>query len=344
MENNIKNVLFDYIIKNNGEVNFEDITKKILLCFPNSLWKKTHWAWYKTQITSPKGKYFNLFSEEIKNKLTNGKVKYLRNNNSSTSIIKKNNPKKSIHPFENYSKSVEKEIAIALGKVCHHIHPKIIKKITEANKQFKLEFENLPVEINSDIFFYEGSDCVFPGVRRHINKEKIGNWKNNICNSDNMILNDNTFPRHIWTFLSMNRQYDANSWKESGLEQFELAHIFGHKTDEKMLEEKVFRDYNTEKLPFGLFTSASNVVLIPNGLMKPTDKFESIKIVFYKRHIELYGNNLYSEKELLEELVPSWYSEINWLEPQLPDNWEEKIENLLSYRQKVLTAKYTASR
>jgi len=230
-----------------------------------------------------------------------------------------------LYIFDNYSENIEKAIAICLGKVCHHIHPEIVKRIAEANISFKNEFKTICKEVDAEIFFYEGSDCVFPGVRRCINKEKKGKWKNNIYSKDNMILNDNTFPRHIWTFLSMNKQYNGDSWKKSKLNQFELAHIFGNKVDEKKLEKKVFNQYNDAKLPYALFTSASNVVLIPNGLLKPTDKFESIKIAFYKRHIELYGNNLYSEKQLNDHFIPSWYSEIEWKEPVLPNNWEEKL-------------------
>lgn len=259
-------------------------------------------------------------------------------------MISHQNKREEYHIFNNNKEDVEKTIAICLGKVCHHIHHEIIKRITEENVRYKNEFKNLCGEIDAEIFFYEGSDCVFPGVRRPTNKEKVGKWKNNINSKDNMILNDNTFPRHIWTFLSMNKQYDGNAWKKSELEQFELAHIFGHKVGEKKLEENVFAQYNDDKPPYALFTSASNVVLIPNGLMKPTDDSDSIKIAFYKRHIELYGYNLYSEKQLKDDIIPKWYSEIEWRKPELPNNWEDKIDNLLKYRKEYLKIKYSTSR
>jgi len=338
--NTIKDLVFTYIRENNGNINFEDATSLVLEMFPNSEWKKTHWAWYKNQIVSPNGKYYHLFSEDIRKNISSksNSTHY----KSYTPNTKKNNlnEREEYYIFDNYSENVEKTIAICLGKICHHIHPEIIKRITEANVRFKNGFKNLCPKVDVEVFFYEGSDCVFPGVRRPINKEKEKKWKNNICSKDNMILNDNTFPRHIWSFLSMNKPYNGDSWKKSGLEQFELAHIFGHKIDEKKLEKKVFNQYDETKLPYALFTSASNVVLIPNGLMKPTDKSESIKIAFYKRHIELYGNNLYSEKQLNVNSIPKWYSEIEWREPVLPNNWEEKIDNLLEYRMEYLEMKY----
>jgi hypothetical protein len=83
-----------------------------------------------------------------------------------------------------------------------------------------------------------------PGYRRPINKEKSAKWKNNIYEPDKTILNDNTLPRHIWAFLSVNKAYSAGSsgmWSSSGLDWFELAHAFGHKEDEKGLEQEVFR-------------------------------------------------------------------------------------------------------
>ena len=181
--------------------------------------------------------------------------------------------RKSIYKFLDLSESIEKTVAITLGKVCHHIHPAIVNKIIQSNIVFKREFQDVCHDADINTFFYEGSDCIFPGVRRNINKEKQGKWKNNINPTDYTILNDNTFPRHIWAFLSMNKPYAGHMWAESGLSKFELAHIFGHKQDEKTLEKKVFNQFDEKKKPYAYFTSASNVILLPNGLMKPTDKF-----------------------------------------------------------------------
>ena len=58
-------------------------------------------------------------------------------------------------------------------------------------------------------------------------------------------------------------------------------------------------------------------------------KMESIKLCFYKRHIDLYGQNLRGIKDLKEELLPDWYSEIEWLDPILPLNWKKSIKKLI---------------
>ena len=104
----------------------------------------------------------------------------------------------------------------------------------------------------------------------------------------------------------------------------------------------MFQIFDETKKPYSLFTSASNVVLIPKGLAKPTDKMDLIKICFYKRHIDLYGNNLIGLIDFEEKKVPEWYNEIEWLEPILPKDWEKRIDNLLEYRKQHLLEKYKA--
>jgi hypothetical protein len=235
-------------------------------------------------------------------------------------------------------------LAFILGKITHHIHPTIVDYIALKNLEFKEIFSSFAHNsLDLSPFFYEESDCIFPGYRRPVNKEKTEKWKNNVYEVDKTILNDNTFPRHIWAYLSVNRAYSGGSngiWSPSGLDRFELAHVFGHKVAERELEQEAFENYQENIKPYGLFTSASNIVLIPKGFAKPTDDMRIIKLCFYKRHIDLYGENLPGLKSFKEGLLPQWYSEISWLEPELPVDWRDKIDSLLSYRAKHLKEKY----
>lgn len=251
----------------------------------------------------------------------------------------------SIFHYEDLSKGVEEELSKILGRITHHIHPKIVEYITNKNIAYRDQFSNTckgNVDINP--FFYEKSDCVFPGFRRPINKEKTEQWKNNITKEDGCILNDNTFPRHIWAYLAMNKAYSGGikgMWSPSGLDRFELAHIFGHKEDERALEKEVFSKLTDTVQPYGLFTSASNVVLIPKGFAKPTDHMRTVKICFYKRHLDLYGENICGISGLKDNYIPDWYEDIKWLEPELPLDWKEKIDGLLRYRDRYLKNKYS---
>lgn len=92
-----------------------------------------------------------------------------------------------------------------------------------------------------------------------------------------------------------------------------------------------------------MFTSASNVVLVPKGLAKPTDLLVSVKACFYQRHIDLYGNNVCGASNYNASLLPGWYEEIEWREPMLPADWKVRIESLLKYRDDHLKKKYLGS-
>lgn len=243
--------------------------------------------------------------------------------------------------FPDLTHNVEKELSIILGSVSHHLHPDIVSYITESNFSFKEVFQRYShKKLNIHEFLFNGSDCVFPGVRRPLNREtNKAKWKNNIYN-DGTILNDNTYPRHIWSFLVNGKSYSSTNWKTTSLNNFELAHIFGHKKEETELEKKSFTRFDENKNPHFLFTSASNVVLIPKGLTKPTDKNESIKLCYYQRHIDLYGENFLHMSGFKQKLLPEWYNEINWIDPILPLDWKEKIDLLIKYREQHLRLKY----
>jgi len=246
--------------------------------------------------------------------------------------------------FMDKSAQFEEDVARILAQVVHHIHPKIVSMIQDDNYSFAEEFKNVSsrlAKLKSDVFLHPGSDCVFPGVRRPVNGEKKGKWKNNILKSDGTILNDNTFPRHIWSYLVLDRYYDGKRWADSKLCNFELAHVFSHKEDERITEPKVFESFKKKGKPYYLFTSASNIVLLPKGMMKPTDNMENVKIAFYKRHLDLYEKSPMDYGNLIAEKIPLWYDKLQWNEPVLPDDWETKIKNLLAYRRKWLFEKYS---
>ena len=83
--------------------------------------------------------------------------------------------------FPDLSEKVERELALMLGSITHHVHPEIVECIKQGNVEYRDRFINIcSNKLNHSSFFYDGSDCVFPGFRRPINKEKTGQWKNNI--------------------------------------------------------------------------------------------------------------------------------------------------------------------
>ena len=65
----IKDVVFDVIRQTMGLADYETVTKAVMGHFPNSAWKESHWGYYRSQITSERGRYKDEFSEEIKTNL-----------------------------------------------------------------------------------------------------------------------------------------------------------------------------------------------------------------------------------------------------------------------------------
>ena len=58
----IKALVFDHVHRTKGNVDYDALTKEVKKHFPGSKWQKTHWAWYKNQIT--RGHFKGAFSEE----------------------------------------------------------------------------------------------------------------------------------------------------------------------------------------------------------------------------------------------------------------------------------------
>jgi len=242
--------------------------------------------------------------------------------------------------YQDFRSEVAKEVAIVLGKVTHFLHKDIVDYISEKNIDFEKEFNNfstVPNSFNNNDFF--GDDCVFPGYRRVVNGERKDKWKNNLS-KDGTILNDNTIPRHIWAFLTIGKCYSGPNWKESKLNKFELAHIFNHKVDEIDFERKYFKNINDKIKPYSLFSSASNVVLIPKGLAKPTDNLDEVKLCFYNKFIDYYKKTPKGINGFRKDKLPLWYDDVKWNEPKLPKDWKKNIDKLLVYRSENLKKRY----
>ena len=134
------------------------------------------------------------------------------------------------------------------------------------------------------------------------------------------------------------KTYSSTNWRNTGLNEFELAHIFTHKESELTFEKQFFHSINSGLFPYGEFTCACNVVLLPKGMVRPTDNSQAIKAAFYMRYIELYGEEpLNGRSDFKTALVPDWYCELNWNQPILPDGWRGNIDSLLRYRTRRIT-------
>ena len=238
--------------------------------------------------------------------------------------------------IENKINKFERDICSVLAHLAFHIHPKIVEQIQKRNSEEYKYFSDLfgnRIEINN--YLFDGSACVFPGVKRYVS----GQGKKKAFNSEfSAIIDDNTFPRHLWCFLENGKTYNGPNWRDSGLGEFELAHVFTHKDSEVEFEKEFFTSFNDNLKPYGDFSCACNVAMLPKGTVRPTDNSKAIKSAFYKRYISLYGESpLNGRSGFKESMVPSWYDQLVWNEAPLPLNWRENTEKLLNYRTKRIT-------
>ena len=238
--------------------------------------------------------------------------------------------------IENRVEEFKFEICSILAQLSYHIDPAIVEFIRARNIEEYGYFRDLFLDrIKLPNYLFDGSACVFPGVRRYVG----GLGKRRSYNHTyKAIIDDNTFPRHIWTFLANGKTYNGPNWQKTGLNEFELAHIFTHKESEIESEKEFFGSIQSDLYPYSDFTCACNVVLLPKGTVRPTDNSRAIKAAFYMRYIELYGEeSLIGRSGFRKPLVPGWYSELEWNQPYLPADWRENTERLLAYRTNRVT-------
>lgn len=68
----IKSLVLDHVHRHAGNVEFDTLTEEVRKCFPESKWKKTHWAWYRHQIV--RGRFRDLFTAEERAALSQRKA------------------------------------------------------------------------------------------------------------------------------------------------------------------------------------------------------------------------------------------------------------------------------
>jgi len=246
--------------------------------------------------------------------------------------------------FTNYTppsklEEVEQEVATAIAKSAYFMSPKVVQRIAELNNAWRVEFEqNYGTKICVSHYFYLGSACVFPGVRRH-SSEADRNLKLHLYHgAANAIIDDNTFPRHLWSFLCTGKKYAGQNWKASGLGQFELAHVLPHKTYEINGVKEWFNSIPDQDGLHSLFTSAANIILLPKGMARPTDGTAGIRMAVLKRYFDLYGETYaggFGGIKMPDRLP--WVEQLKWNNPIEPPDWEWRIAELDAFRKKRLS-------
>jgi|GEM_PF-1425934 len=341
-----KDIVFHHINSLKGKVNIQELTDEILKNDPNSKWDDTHWSFYRTQITSEKGRYSHLFSNEIKtnlkvlpgeriNRFTSPLRKIVQKNERSVPTIKNKWPQWDI-PTD------EEQILLAsvLLPYIKILHPTIVAYIAEDNNKnlsvWTDQLQNLG--IRPDIYLWQNSPVVFPGIRRHVGSEETTDFRKNqkFSRGENALcLDDNSYPKEIWSFALQNKRYGMKNPPN-----YSLAHMLDHKDfKSRNIDELIgFQKSDDKNLFAGLYTSCANTIYIPTTFVKPTDHNSNIRQLliqivdkYYKSVCFPLPHNLFFNLSNIED---RWRLE-NFPPPTIVGTLNN-IHNFILYRNKII--------
>lgn len=172
------------------------------------------------------------------------------------------------------------------------VSPEIVAQVVEDNKKNYNELTDLLESngITPSLYMWDGSPCLFPGIRRFVGKGEVAHTvvpEANRSEKQAFYFDDNRFPRHFWSYLLRGKKYE-----NTGPTGYSLAHILPHK-DYQLKNVALELKLPLQCKPFmlsGLFSSAANTCYTSTATMKPTDHNLIVKQIIQKKIISLYHN------------------------------------------------------
>jgi hypothetical protein len=220
------------------------------------------------------------------------------------------------------------------------LSPDIVKLVVEDNnnqfKKWKKKFNNIGVR--TDIYLWENSPITFPGIRRHVGKDEEMDVKKNRKSAkgvDSILLDDNSFPKELWSFVLRGRKAD-----KYGPTNFSLAHVVDHKDYKSRHAEEIngFEKSKEKNLYSGLHTSCANTVWVPNNLLKPTDhkgNLRKLLIQLVHKYYDSVCTILPHGKTLnLENIANEWHID-RFPKPTIVGNIDN-TKDFITYRNKIM--------
>jgi hypothetical protein len=173
------------------------------------------------------------------------------------------------------------------------LHPDIVRDIVKDNEYRHEEWSDRLKKhgIDPALYLWQHSPCAFPGVRRYAGATEIAIYRGRMeatARPESAIkLDDNDYPKHIWSFVFL-----GTPFRKSGPSGYSLAHLVDHKHYKNRGQEEL-KHVGVDEVPaqtlFGLYTSVTNTVYMPNGLIRPTDFSFSLRNLIQRRADEIYG-------------------------------------------------------
>ena len=184
------------------------------------------------------------------------------------------------------------KIARAITPFVRFLNPEIVDAVTKDNRRNSADWSArlIKADINPAIYLWENSPCAFPGVRRYAGSKEIAVFRK-VAKADKvpphcLALDDNDYPKHLWAFT-----FTGKPFRKRGPEGYQLAHLLDHKEYGNRWREELtgLPDADEPPLPYGLFTSATNLAYLPGGFLRPTDFSFMLRNLIQRKAQQLYG-------------------------------------------------------
>jgi hypothetical protein len=274
----------------------------------------------------------------------NGVEPIIVSDNKSTVIDRKNILKKSKQDWPEWNRPTDDDLYELIklnARFAKFLHPDVVRALVEDNnRNWSVWRANLKLhKINPDIYLWHKSPCAFPGVRRYSGSKEIAFFRKHTQLEDNHIpdalqLDDNDFPKHLWSFV-----FRGKPFPKYGPKGYALAHLADHKDYNNRIYDE-FEIINPEDTTpiYGLFTAPTNTVFLPISLIRPSDFSPIVRKILIEKANDLYGsfcNILPPNIKFKEDKSSKWhFSNFEWGEPA---GDTENLELFFDYRIKKMT-------
>jgi hypothetical protein len=183
-------------------------------------------------------------------------------------------------PWPGFSDAHLLDMAYIVTRYIHFLDPAVIAAVVQDNQahaaSWKRALERAGVKPN--LYLWEGGPCCFPGIRRYEGAEEKEAYNKKLINRrfpNALELDFNEYPKQIWEHVM------------GALPQrFSLMHLFSFRDAPPSSGHNA---YLPVKGIHGLFTSAANMVYVPNALVTIISINEPLRALLAQRQQRLYG-------------------------------------------------------
>ncbi|MDQ2862827.1 MAG: hypothetical protein M3R50_04085 [Bacteroidota bacterium] len=308
--------------------------------------ERSHWQYYKSGITSAKGRYFKQFSQEVRDNLNalsfpgtlSGRPK--QNHPKATGQIVRNVNTVDWPIWELPSDDQQLILARRILPYIKIISPASVEEIVGSNNQnleaWKEKFEKIGVR--SDIYLWPDTPVTFPGIRRHVGSGETSVFRKGpkaSMGEHALYLDDNSYPKEIWSFALRHKRFGKKN--PAG---YARAHILDHKdfNTRNIHELEGFQKQDSKNLFAGLYTSVVNAVYSPTIFLKPTDYNIKIRLLLIQIVNKYYGQVCQPLPHQLsfniKDIPAAWQLE-NFPQPEVVGD-VKNVDAFLRYRNGVI--------